>query len=282
MLARGVSDFGRARSSGKIAVILGVQCSDHFRTADDVDLFHELGQRCSQLTYNEQNWIGSGSTDRVDGGVSDFGAEIIARMNKVGMLVDVSHCGDRTTLDAIALSAKPIAITHSNVRALADGHPRCKTDEAIKALAARGGVMGLTGVRMFVRGSEPTTIEHLVDHVDHVVQLTGIQHVGVGTDSDLYGFDDLLPEEQKRTRRSYKSSYAFRDKLDTDGFDDPSRFLRFTEALLRRGYRDEDIGLILGGNFRRLLGEVWAKEVLQNGTAGVAPQVARFNEGRRA
>ena len=115
---------------------MGVQNAEHFRTPADVKRFYLLGQRCAQLTYNSQNLIGSGSTERVDGGVSDFGAEIIKAMNEVGMLIDVSHCGDRTTLDAIELSPKPIAITHSNCRAL-NNHPRLKTDEAIVKLAAR-------------------------------------------------------------------------------------------------------------------------------------------------
>ena len=184
------SDLDRAKSAGKCAVMMGIQNSEHFRSAEDVKTFHQLGQRCSQLTYNSQNLLGSGSTDRVDGGVSDYGAEIIAAMNDVGMLVDVSHCGDRTTLDAIEISKRPIAITHSNCRALND-HPRLKTDEAITKLAARDGVMGITGVRNFVRDREPTTIEHMVDHIDHVVKLAGIEHVGIGSDSDLNGYDDM-------------------------------------------------------------------------------------------
>ena len=128
-------------------------------------------------------------------------------MNEVGMLVDVSHCGDRTTLDAIELSPKPIAITHSNCRAL-NNHPRLKTDEAIRKLAAKGGVMGITGVRMFVRGKEPTTIEHIVDHIDHVVKLVGIEHVGIGSDSDLNGYDDMPPDQYKQLKESYKASYG--------------------------------------------------------------------------
>src|SRR3546814_10489901 len=119
-------------------------------------------------------------------------------MNEVGMLIDVSHCGDRTTLDAIELSTRPIAITHSNCRALVD-HPRVKTDEAIKALGAKGGVMGITGVRMFVRGKEPTTIAHMVDHIDHVARLIGIEHVGVGSDDDLQGYDDMPPRSEAHT-----------------------------------------------------------------------------------
>ena len=191
------ADLDRAKAAGKFAVIMGIQNSDHFRKPEDVKTFYQLGQRCSQLTYNSQNFIGTGGTDRVDGGVSDFGASIIAAMNEIGMLVDVSHCGDRTTLDAIELSKQPIAITHSNCRAL-NNHPRLKTDEAITKLAAKGGVMGITGVRNFVRDREPTTIEHIVDHIDHVVKLVGIEHVGIGSDSDLNGYDDMPADQRKR------------------------------------------------------------------------------------
>ncbi len=249
-------DLDRAKAAGKCAVIMGVQNSEHFREPKDVKSFYQLGQRCSQLTYNSQNFLGTGGTDRVDGGVSDFGASIIEAMNEVGMLVDASHCGDRTTLDAIELSKGPIAITHSNCRALND-HPRLKTDEAITRLAAKGGVMGITGVRNFVRDREPTTVEHIVDHIDHVVQLVGIEHVGIGSDSDLNGYDDMPAEQRKELMASYKSSYAFRDKLDTDGFDHPKKVFDLTEALIRRGYGDSNIEAVLGGNFRRLLGTVW-------------------------
>ena len=251
------ADLDRAKAASKIAVIMGIQNAAHFRGPEDVKAFYQLGQRCSQLTYNSQNLLGSGSTDRVDGGVSDFGASIIAAMNETGMLVDVSHCGDRTTLDAIEISTKPIAITHSNCRALND-HPRLKTDEAIRKLAAKGGVMGITGVRNFVSKTEPTTVEHVVDHIDHVVKLVGIDHVGIGSDSDLNGYDDMPADQRKELMGMYKSSYAFRDKLDTDGFDHPKKTFDLTEALIRRGYSDAAIEAVLGGNFRRLLGSTWA------------------------
>jgi membrane dipeptidase len=251
------ADLDRAKKERKIAVIMGVQNAEHFRQPADVKKFYQLGQRCAQLTYNSQNLIGSGSTERVDGGISDFGEQIIKAMNEVGMLIDVSHSGDRTTLDAIELSPKPIAITHSNCRALND-HPRLKTDEAIRKLAAKGGVMGITGVRMFVRGQEPTTLEHIVDHIDHVVKLAGIEHVGIGSDSDLHGYDDMPPDQYKQLKESYKASYGFRDKIDIEGFDHPRKTFDLTEALIRRGYSDENIGAILGGNFRRLLGATWS------------------------
>jgi membrane dipeptidase len=256
-LAGTLADLERAKAERRVAVIMGIQNSEHFQEPKDVKRFYQLGQRCSQLTYNSQNYLGTGGTDRVDGGVTDFGAEIIKAMNEVGMLIDVSHCGDRTTLDAIEISAKPIAITHSNCRAL-NNHPRLKTDEAITKLAARGGVMGITGVRNFVRDREPTTVEHVVDHIDHVVKLAGIEHVGIGTDSDLNGYDDMPEEQRKQLMAMYKSSYAFRDKLDTDGFDHPQKIYDLTEALIRRGYSDDNISAVLGGNFRRLLGATWA------------------------
>jgi membrane dipeptidase len=239
-----------------VAVIMGVQNADHFRTVEDVATFHQLGQRCAQLTYNTQNYLGTGGTERVDSGLSDYGVAIVAAMEDVGMLVDVSHCGDRTTLDAIEAARGPIAITHSNCRAIND-HPRLKTDEAIRKLAAKGGVMGITGVRNFVRDREPTTVEHIVDHVAHVAKLVGIEHVGIGSDADLHGYDDMPPDQLAMLRGLYKSSYAFRDRLDTDGFDHPKKIYDLTAALLRRGFSDSDIELVLGGNFRRLLDVAW-------------------------
>ena len=249
-------DIDHAKARHKIAVIMGLQNADEFREPKDVKDFYDLGLRCAQLTYNTQNLIGSGSTERVDGGVTDYGALIIKAMNDVGMLIDVSHSGDRTTLDAIEISPKPIAITHSNCRAL-NNHPRLKTDEAIRKLAAKGGVMGITGVRMFVKGAEPTTIEDIVDHIDHVVKLVGIEHVGIGSDSDLMGYDHMPKDQYEKLKAAYKSSYAFRDKIDTDGFDHPRKVYDLTAALLKRGYSEANIQAVLGGNFRRLLGSTW-------------------------
>lgn len=249
-------DLDRAKAGGKCAVIMGLQNSDHFRSVADVKAFYQLGQRVSQLTYNSQNLIGSGCTDRIDGGLSDYGVQIVEEMNKVGMLVDTSHCGDKTTLDAIAAAKGPIAITHSNARAL-NNHPRTKTDEAIRALGAKGGVIGITGVRNFLTAKEPTTVANIVDQIGHVAKLIGFDKVGIGSDADLYGYDDMEPKAYAELKAHYKGSYAFRDKIDTDGFDDPLKFYSLTEEMVRRGYSDENIRGVLGGNFRRLLGEVW-------------------------
>ncbi len=250
-------DLARVKQSGKLGVILGLQNSDQFRRPNDVDTFHSLGQRVSQLTYNSRNFIGSGSTERKDDGISDFGAAIIERMNKVGMAVDVSHCGDRTTLDAFEISKQPVLITHSNARALVNGHPRCKTDEAIRKVGAAGSVMGITGVRMFVKADEPTTIENVLDHFDHVRKLIGPEHIGVGSDIDLYGYDAMPPDQNKQLRAAYKGSYGFREKIDIEGLNHPKRMFDLTEGLIRRKYSDTEIRGILGGNFARVLGKIW-------------------------
>jgi membrane dipeptidase len=251
------ADLKRVKKSGKVGVVLGIQNSEHFRRPDDVDLFRSLGQRVSQLTYNARNLIGNGATERRDEGISDFGVAIIERMNKAGMAVDVSHCGDRTTLDAFEISKKPVLITHSNCRALVPGHPRLKTDEAIKKVGDAGSVIGITGVRMFVKGDEPTTVEHVLDHFDHVRKLIGPEHLGVGSDIDLYGYDAMPLELNKQLRSGYKGSYAFREKIDIEGLDHPKRMFDLTEGLIRRKYSSADIEGILGGNFDRVLTQIW-------------------------
>jgi len=249
--------LAEAKRAGKVGIILGVQDSDHFRTVDDVDFFYGLGQRVSQLTYNSRNLIASGSTERNDSGLSDYGVSVVERMNRLGMAVDVSHCGDVTTLDACGISKRPVLITHANCRAL-NPHPRCKTDEAIRKIASTGGVMGITGVRPFVTAKEPTTIENVLDHYDHVAKLAGVEHLGVGSDIGLDGYDALPESIRKRLHAGYKASYGFREKDDIEGLDHPKRTYDLTEGLIRRGYSDDDIALILGGNFQRALAQIWS------------------------
>ncbi|MGA2742374.1 MAG: membrane dipeptidase [Bryobacteraceae bacterium] len=236
-------DFGRAKTLGTIGIVIGQQNSEHFRTVEDVDRFHALGQRVSQLTYRN-NRIGGGSSEP-DHGLTEFGAAIVDRMNTTGIAVDISHCGDRTSLDAIEASRKPVLATHSNCRTLVPHSARCKTDEAIRRMAARGGVMGITMVRIFVRSGGRTTIEDVLDHIDHVAGLAGIEHVGLGSDVDLDGRDGPV--------RPANSSRRF----DLDGIDYAKKIFDLTEGLVRRNYSSRSIELILGGNFERTLSAIW-------------------------
>ena len=257
----GADDFDALKRNSKLGFMIGFQNSTHFRKLEDVDDFWKRGQRVSQITQNERNLLGSGAMVQVDKGLTAYGADIIHRMNRVGIAVDVAHCGDLTTLDAIAASSKPVLITHANCRALNPGYMRDKTDEAIKKMAATGGVMGLTGLRAFVRGEEPTTIEHFLDHVDHIAGLAGIEHVGIGSDQDIApnASDTGKNSDYYRSLPEHiRDLYKFRDKSIVDGLNKVHRIYAITDGLIRRGYSDDDIRGVLGLNFKRALDEAWS------------------------
>lgn len=250
------------RGSGRLGVMLTLQDSSHFRDADDVDLFHSLGQRVSQLTYNGANRLGAGAFEDADGGLTDFGHAIVERMNLRGMGVDLSHCGDRTTLDALAASTRPVLITHAACRALNPGYPRAKTDEMIREMAAKGGVIGIPVLRFMIRDREPVTVEHFLDHVDHVARLVGVEHVGIGSDQGLVT-EDMMPLAYRKGRLEgappkYRVHTDADERICIAGIDGPRRSFDIAEGLVRRGYSDADVRLVLGGNFARALRQIWA------------------------
>lgn len=256
------SDFARAKTQKKTGVMLTFQDSTHFRSPDDVRTFFGLGQRISQLTYNFNNRIGSGFLEERDGGLSVFGASIMQRMQQVGMAVDVSHCGDQTTLDALDAAKKPVIFTHATARALVPGHLRCKTDEAIRKMAKSGGVMGVAMIRFMVRDREPVTIEHVLDHVDYVARLVGVEHVAMGSDLDVVGNPNAVngggfdPRGQPNFSR-----YQYHEDPDgaitIRGLNHAKRVFDLAEGLIRRGYTDAQMTQILGGNALRVLGTIW-------------------------
>jgi membrane dipeptidase len=255
------SDFARAKASNKLGIMITFQNSQHFRRPDDVNTFWGLGQRISQLTYNMNNGIGSGFLEQRDGGLSMFGLSIVERMNQVGMAVDVSHCADQTTMDAIAASKRPVIFTHANCRALAPSLTRLKTDEAIRAMAKSGGVMGVAFIRFMVREEEPVTIDHVLDHIDHTAKLVGVEHVAVGSDLDMVGNPNPMNGGMDPKTQPNFSRYRFHTdsagKLTIAGLDHPKRMFDLTEGLIRRRYNDADIAGILGSNAVRVLTGIW-------------------------
>lgn len=228
-------DLLRAKAEKKIGIVLGFQNSEHFRTVDDVDRFYDMGQRVSQLTYG-RNRLGGGSTDPRDDGLTDFGARVVERMNRIGMSIDISHCADRTTCDIIEASRTPVLVTHSNCRTLVPFSARCKTDDAIRRLAAKGGVMGVTMVRPFVCSGATANLENVLDHLDHISKSVGVEHAAMGSDVDLDGRDHNGPR-----------------RYDLDGLCYGRKAFDLTEGLVRRKYSREHIALILGGNFQRAM-----------------------------
>ena len=257
------SDIDRAHQTHRIGVMLTLQDSTHFRTPRDVDEFFALGQRISQLTYNFNNRIGSGFLERRDGGLSMFGGSIMKRMEEVGMAVDISHCADQTTLDALEAATKPVLFTHATCRALIPTLMRAKTDDAIRRMAKTGGIMGIDFIRFMVRGSEPVTIEDALDHFDYVRKLVGVEHLAVGSDLDLVGSGSPVgggfnPASQPNFER-YGYHVDAPEHVAIKGLDHPKRTFDLTEGLLRRGYSDADVRLILGGNAVRVLGSIWPR-----------------------
>jgi membrane dipeptidase len=257
-----VADMGRAHQTRRAGIMLTLQDSTHFRTPRDVDEFFGLGQRLSQLTYNFDNRIGSGFLERRDGGLTIFGESIMKRMQEVGMAVDVSHCADQTTLDALEAASKPVLFTHATCRTLIPKLMRAKTDEVIRRMAKTGGVMGIDFIRFMVRDREPVGIENVLDHFDYVRKLVGVEYLAIGSDLDLVGNGNPVggggfdPASQPNFER-YEYHVDKPDHVAVTGLDFPKRTFHLVDGLIGRGYSDADIRGILGGNAIRALTAIW-------------------------
>ncbi len=257
--ARSAADIKRAKQEGKQAVMFNFQNCPIEGRLDNLDVFYGLGVRSMQLTYNERNDIGDGSTERTDAGLSDFGIAVVERLNELGILVDSSHSGRQTTLDAVKFSKRPPIFSHTNCAALNE-HPRNKTDEQIRALAAKGGVMGLTTVNPMIKRDLPVTMEDFLNHIDHIKKLVGVDFVGFGSDCLVRGWP-TDPKEKDAFLGFYgdpyfKPTYRFRYPLGTEGMNDEHKWLSVTAGLIKRGYKDDEISKIVGGNWLRVISDV--------------------------
>ncbi len=256
MPALQAADFTRARDSGRTAVLMNFQDSTMLEgEVSNIDALHALGMRSFQLTYNFRNLVGDGCLERTNAGLSDFGLEVVERMNALGVLIDLSHCGPQTTLDGIAFSERPVGITHTMCTAIRP-HPRAKTDEQIRACAEKGGVIGMVALGYFV-GPDPggeTTIEHYADHIEHAVNVAGIEHVGVSTDFPPQGISPWATYENWYTPRTgfFKESYELRWPPWIPELDSTDRFRNLNRVLASRGWSSRDRERLLGRNWLRL------------------------------
>lgn len=258
MRINNVADLATAKEQGKLGILFGLQSSDQFQALDDVNRCYGFGQRISQLSYNFRTRVADGAFEPFDGGVSEYGGKVIERMNSVGMAVDLGHASDKTKLDALQISKKPVILSHSNCRALNPNSRRATTDEAIRKLAAKGGVMGITDIAFMVKGSEPVSIDDVVDHFDHVRDLVGIEHVGVGSDAGIESNDLGSPTVLKNLLANADPRYRVHGEHEiVVGLQGPNRMNVLAAALMRRGYTDDQIRLVLGENWARVLKEVW-------------------------
>ena len=252
------ADLAKAKEQRKFGIIFGLQSSAQFGTVDDVNRCFGYGQRISQLSFNFRSRVADGAFEPYDGGVSEFGGKVIDRMNAIGMAVDLGHASDKTKMDAIARSKVPVILSHGNCRVLNPDSLRASTDEAIRKLASKGGVMGITDIAFMVKGTEPVTIEDVIDHYDHVRDLVGIEHVGVGSDAGIESNDLGSPEILKEMLAKADARYHVHGEHEiVAGLGGTTRMYELTAGLVRRGYTDEQVRLVLGGNWARVLREIW-------------------------
>jgi membrane dipeptidase len=259
MPIKSVNEVLEAKKTGKTGFIFGFQ--DTAPIEDDLGLlsiFHALGVRVIQLTYMKANFVGQGCLERFDCGLTDFGIETIEEMNRLGILIDLSHVGYRTSMAAIEVSQKPVAFTHANPKNLRD-HPRNKTNEEIRGVAKRGGVIGANIFPAFLPSGNRAAIDDYIDVIDYLVEMIGIDHVAVGTDftegQPKEFFDWLLTGKSKRG----PCMELVHPILNPKGIRQAREFPNITQALMKRRYAERDIKKIMGENWLRLYREVWVE-----------------------
>ena len=259
------ADIERAQREGKTAVIM---CSQNTRLIEDevglLDTFHAVGMRIIQLTYNEANLVGDGCTESRNAGLTDFGRAVVKRMNKLGIIVDGSHTGKRTTMDAMAISERPFVFTHANAKAVSNS-ARNIDDEQIEACAKTGGVIGINAFSAFVKAEDPASasMDDFFAHIAHVVKVAGIDHVGIGLDqtetrrwmvSKGVGIDPNYSPE-RRERVAPKKTYPVYSYVP--GLETITGMALITDEMVKRGYKEQDIKKIVGLNWLRVYRQVW-------------------------
>jgi membrane dipeptidase len=247
VLALTVADIRNARASGKLAIAFDLEGSEPLLgNLHMISLYYDLGVRQMLLAYNKDNRASGGCMEGKIG-LTDFGRDVVREMNRVGMVVDLSHMSERATLEACEVSNAPVIFSHSNPSGLRQ-HARNISDGQIKACAQTGGVVGINGIGDFLGG---TSSELIVQNIEYVMDLVGPEHVGLGLDyvvdkqeliEYVEGHPDIFPA----------------DKMgDVLSFVEPEQFPEFTELLCQKGYGEQVIGGILGGNFLRVAEQVW-------------------------
>jgi membrane dipeptidase len=263
LLVRQAQDIEIAKRSGRLGVYLHFQGTDSIEdNLDLIDLYKVLGVGVIQLTYNIRNRVGDGCEERTDSGVSSFGLRVIERLNKARVIVDCSHTGLRTSLDAIEHSVAPVILSHCNVSTIHSSR-RNASDELIHAIARSGGVIGVAGFPAMVADSLAPSLEQFVAHIDAIVQQVGVDHVGLGIDYYL-GQAGVASDADAKSMydegiRSglWGAAYPPPPHRYPAGIETPRTLPKLTARLLECGYGESDVRKILGGNWLRVMRDVW-------------------------
>jgi membrane dipeptidase len=261
VLATTTEDIVRAKQNGQIAFVVSLEGAAMIENElDRLDILYGLGVRCLGIAYSEGNQLGGGLREPNDGGLTVFGRKAVRRMNKLGIAIDISHAGDRTSLDTIEVSEKPVFITHAGARALWNSN-RLKPDEVIKACAEKGGVIGIEAAphTTITRKNPRHSIESFMEHFEYCVDLVGIDHVAFGPDvlfGDHVGLHHILAEALSIA--ASRGALEYPEVEWVDGLENPAEaFPNIVRWLVKHGYSDEDIAKVVGGNIMRVLKEVW-------------------------
>lgn len=257
-----LADLRRAKETRRLGLIYGFQNATMLEGgAESLELFYNFGVRIIQLTYNDRNLLGDGCLEPANAGLSQYGRNVVARMNELGMLVDLAHCGVQTTADGIAFSTRPVAITHSGCRAVFE-HPRSKRDEELRALANKGGVVGIYLMPFLNARGQPSS-DDLVRHIEHAVNVCGEDHVGTGSDLSITPHV-VTPEYEARHRRFVEGRQRAgiaapreEDFMFVTDLNSPRRMEMIADKLLARRHSEARVEKIVGGNWMRLFREVW-------------------------
>ncbi|MBA4709645.1 dipeptidase [Aquitalea aquatica] len=256
-LVRTTEDVRRAKAEGKTGIILGFQNAHAFEdNLGYIEAFADMGVRVVQLCYNTQNLVGTGCYER-DGGLSGFGREVIAEMNRVGIMVDLSHVGGNTSREAILESKKPVCYSHCLPSGLKE-HPRNKSDEELRFIADHGGFIGVTMFPPFLKRGIEATVDDYVEAMDYIINLVGEDCVGYGTDfTQGYdkGFFDWITHDKGRHRRLTN----FGTILNPEGIRTIGETPNLTAAMEKAGWSEGKIRKVLGQNWLRVFADVWGR-----------------------
>ncbi len=254
------ADIDRAAAQQTIGLVYYTQNATPLEDkVERLRTLYDLGVRIVQLTYNTRNLLGDGCLERTNTGLSKFGLEVVARMNELRILVDVSHSGAATTLDAIRHSRAPVAITHAGCQTVYQ-HPRNKSDAALRALARKGGVVGIYQINPYLGPKERNTLDDFLRHLEHALNVCGLDHVAIGSDREHRTIPDTPAEKQKLidelSRLRPVTAATFRWPFFISQLNHPRRMETIAAALAKRGHKAAAIDKLLGGNWYRLLRDV--------------------------
>jgi membrane dipeptidase len=261
VLARSLAEIRRAKAAGQLALVAGLEAATMIENElDRIDILYGFGVRQMGIAYSQANMLGSGLSEETDGGLTHFGRRAVDRMNKLGIAIDVSHSGDRTSLEVIEASRVPVFITHAGARSVWPT-PRMKPDEVIVACARRGGVIGVEAAphTTLSQAHPEHSIESVMDHFQRCVELVGIEHVGFGPDTNFGDHVGLHDTFQGHLAIGKAHGTVSHPRVPyVSGLENPAEcFSNIVGWLVLHDYSDDEIGKVIGGNILRTLAEIW-------------------------